>query len=225
MTFSRQENSLSSGRANQRARTRSALVGAASSYLREGKVPSMQEVADRALVSLATAYRYFQNVEELIEDATTYGTSEMVDLEALDRAMAEAGDDVEARLKTVVEMMAFSIIDHPVIARQAAKAGLDRWFSQQGTDRASRATRAGIRNDWIGRALEPLRGQLEDYQVDSIAEGLAFVIGVEAAITLLDVLGLSPEAAKERTMTTAKWILRAGLDDAKRSASTRTRPK
>jgi hypothetical protein len=48
---------------------------------------------------------------------------------------------------------------------------------------------------------------------------------VEAAITLLDVLGLSPEAAKERTMTTAKWILRAGLDDAKRSASTRTRPK
>ncbi len=179
----------------------------------------MQDVADRALVSLATAYRYFRTAEELMEDATTFGTSTIVDVDQLERAIAAAGDDVEARLEAIIRVMAFSILDQPVLARQATKAGLDRWFSQHGTEDVDRRTRAGIRNKWIGEVLEPLRGQLEDFEIDSIAEGLAYVIGGEAVITAFDVLGLSPEAAKERTMTTAKWILRAGLDEAKHPAA------
>jgi AcrR family transcriptional regulator len=193
--------------------------------MREGKVPSMQDVADRALVSLATAYRYFRTAEDLMEDATAFGTSTIVDTEALERALAAAGDDVEARVEALVQVMAYEIIDQPVLARQAMRAGIERWFAQQGTEAADRATRAGMRNKWIGRALDPLRGELEDFQLDSIAEGLAFVIGVEAVITLLDVLGLSPDAAKERTMTTARWILRAGLDEARHSAAPTKRRK
>lgn len=177
-------------------------------------MPSMQDAADRALVSLATAYRYFRTAEELWEDAATFGTATIVDIDEVQRALEAAGDDVEARVEALMRTMAFAIIDKPVLARRATKAGLDRWFAQQGTDDVDRATRAGIRNKWIGVALEPLLGQLEDYQVDSIAEALGFVIGVEATITLLDVLGLSPEAAKERALVTARWILRAGLAEA-----------
>lgn len=60
-------------------------------------------------------------------------------------------------------------------------------------------------------ALQPLRDKLEDWQVDSMAEALGFVVGAEVVISLLDALQLSPEAAKERQLRTAMWILRGGL--------------
>ncbi len=71
--------------------------------------------------------------------------------------------------------------------------------------------RPGQRNKWNALALQPLRDRLEDHQVDSLVEALGFVVGVEAVVTLLDALRLSPEAAKERQLKTAMWILRGGL--------------
>ena len=66
-------------------------------------------------------------------------------------------------------------------------------------------------------------GKLEDFQVDSLIEALGFVVGTEAVVTLLDVLELSPNAAKERQLTTAMWILRGGLADI--ATSERPNPK
>lgn len=213
MTLSRQDDSLTSGRANQRARTRAALVDAAVALIREGRPPSMPEAAERALVSVATAYRYFRTAEELWEDAALFTATVIVDPDELEAAIEAAGDDVEARVEVVVRLFAWAYIDHEVVTRQTMKASLDRWFAQQAGDREPRPVRPGQRNKWIKLALQPLRGRLEDHRVDSLVEALGFVVGAEATLTLLDALQLSPQAAKERQLTTAMWILRGGLAD------------
>jgi AcrR family transcriptional regulator len=58
------------GRPNQRSRTRKDLLEAAARLIKQGRKPSLEEIAEEALVSRATAYRYFPNVEALLVEAS-----------------------------------------------------------------------------------------------------------------------------------------------------------
>src|ERR1700677_4778902 len=57
------------GRANQKARTRAAIVDACGELVRSGAEVTMPEVARRALVSEATAYRYFPDLISLLRES------------------------------------------------------------------------------------------------------------------------------------------------------------
>ena len=57
------------GRANQKLRTRTAIVRAAAELSRTGREVTMPEVARTALVSEATAYRYFPDLASLLQEA------------------------------------------------------------------------------------------------------------------------------------------------------------
>ncbi len=173
----------------------------------------MPEAAERALVSVATAYRYFRTAEELWEDAALFQSSVAIDWDELEGSINAAGDDVEARLDVLVRALGWWFVDHEVVARQLMKASLDRWFAEEATGGEPRRGRPGARNRWNALVLEPLRDELDDDEFDALVEALGFVVGTEAVITLLDVLKLSPEAAKERQLATARWILRGGLAD------------
>ena len=174
----------------------------------------MPEAADRALVSVATAYRYFTTAEELWEEAAAFRFDDLIDIDAVERAVEAAGDDVEARLEAVVRGVGWAMLDHELPFRQAAKTSLDRWFAQQRDDGEKRPTRPGQRNRWNALAVEPLRGTLTDDELAGLIEALGLAWGTEAAITLYDVLELEPDAAKQRMLTTCKWILRGALADA-----------
>src|SRR5215831_16794770 len=76
-------------RPNQKRRTRKDLLKAAARLLQQGRRPSLEEVAEAALVSRATAYRYFPGVEPLLVEA------------ALDTVAPEPGDDPVARVQRV----------------------------------------------------------------------------------------------------------------------------
>src|SRR4051794_1951345 len=54
---------------NQNRRTRKDLLQAAVRLLKQGRKPSLEEVAEEALVSRATAYRYFPSLEALLREA------------------------------------------------------------------------------------------------------------------------------------------------------------
>src|ERR671922_144625 len=54
------------GRTNQKARTRSALLDATRELLAEGANPTVEQAADRAAISRTTAYRYFANRRALL---------------------------------------------------------------------------------------------------------------------------------------------------------------
>src|SRR5208283_5036010 len=57
------------GRSNQKARTRRAIVEAARGLMRGGETVTMPDVARAALVSEATAYRYFPDLASLLSAA------------------------------------------------------------------------------------------------------------------------------------------------------------
>ena len=60
---------LDTGRVNQKARTRMAIVSAARELVRTGQPVSMPAVAQAALVSEPTAYRYFPDLLSLLTEA------------------------------------------------------------------------------------------------------------------------------------------------------------
>src|SRR5437660_8081992 len=61
-------NSKTRERLDQKLRTRALLLQAARELVSEGKTPSIAAVADAAMVSRATAYRYFPNPEVLLAE-------------------------------------------------------------------------------------------------------------------------------------------------------------
>src|SRR5512137_2453331 len=57
------------GRQNQRTRTRKDLLLAAARLGKQGQTPSLEDIAREALVSRATAYRYFPTLDALLVEA------------------------------------------------------------------------------------------------------------------------------------------------------------
>jgi AcrR family transcriptional regulator len=194
--------------------------------LREGKPPSMQEAADRALVSIATAYRYFPSAEDLWWEASADAESYQPILTTAAARIDAAGTAPLDRMEALIRTAAFHMFDEQVTYRQSAKAALDQWFRQADKPEHERwPIRKGRRNDLIALVIEPLRGELPAKDVDRIARALGVVFGTDAMIALLDGVGLSVSEAKKTLLDASRWLLAgalAELDGATRP--TRTEP-
>ncbi len=166
---------------------------------------------------------HFRSAEELWEEAALFDSNLVYDTDELEAAIEAVGDVVEMRLVVLIRRLGWVFIDHELLSRQVMKTSIDRWFASRGVPEDERPVRPGLRNKWYALALQPLRDSLEDHQVDGLIEALGFVVGTEAVITLLDALHLSPEAAKERQLTTALWILRGGLAEIEGAGNSRRR--
>lgn len=215
MALSRQEASRKgSGRTNQKARTRAALLRAAAELVREGEPPSIPEAADRALVSVATAYRYFSSADDLWWEASNEAV-EKTSSEARVR-VEEAGSDPQARLEALIRTVGFRMFDDQVPYRRAAKISLDHWFRQTDAPGSELVpTRQGRRNEQIRQAIAPLQGKLPKRDIDRIAQVLGLVIGAEAMISLTDAVGLDAPVAKKSLLDAGRWLLAGALAELK----------
>jgi AcrR family transcriptional regulator len=193
----------SSGRTNQKVRTRRALIAAAVELIREGKAPSMPDVADRALMSPATAYRYFPNAQALWEEAS-FEIVKTWDADQIDRA----GDDPRARLDAVVAGLGWHMLDDELPYRNLARAGMERWYEQSTLPANERVpVREGRRMAYNAKVVEPLRRELPAETVDQLINALALVWGTEAVLVLRDVCGLETSQAKDTMLHAARWML------------------
>lgn len=189
-----------SGRENQRRRTRKALLEAAAKLTREGRKPSLEEVAEAALVSRATAYRYFPSIEALLVEAS------------LDVAMP-VPDDLYSGMAA-----------DPVARLERLDAALDELLERnepqfrmmlansmaQALEGESSPRRQNRRTPLIEAALEG--GDFPPEVRVKLANALALLIGTEAMVVFKDVLQL--EAAEARAVK--RWVIRALVDAARR---------
>jgi hypothetical protein len=209
MTLSRQvdEPKTAPGRANQKLRTRQAILKAAVELVRQGKPPSMVAAAELALVSPATGYRYFPNANALWEEASLELT------EPWDPKLVEAaGKDAAARLDAVVQSIGWHMLDQELPYRNLARASLERWFEQAALPEHERVpVREGRRMRWNVKALEPLRDQLPAPIIEHLTNALALVWGTEAVVVLRDVCRLDTENAKSVMLNAARWMLQGAL--------------
>jgi AcrR family transcriptional regulator len=213
MTLSRQEiPRVGSGRANQKARTRSALLQAAAELVREGKAPSMPEAAERALVSVATAYRYFSSAEDLWWEASNAAMGHEGILAEAERRVEAAGSNPQARLETLIRSIGFRMLDDQLPYRRISKTALEQWFRQADAPDSERVPiRQGRRNEQIRKVIAPLHGRLPKKDIDRIAHALGLVVGTEAMIALTDAVGLEVPAAKKTLLDASRWLLAGAL--------------
>jgi len=180
--------------------------------VREGRSASIQEAADRALVSVATAYRYFPSADDLWWEASV----SLIDYqpavaEAFERVEA-AGSNPQARLEALIRSIGFEMLDDQAPFRRIAKIALEQWLNQVDVPQAEKVPiRQGRRNDQIRKVIEPLKDVLTKKDIERIAHALGLVIGTESMIALVDGVGLDVPASKKALLDASRWLLAGAL--------------
>jgi AcrR family transcriptional regulator len=173
------------GRANQRERTRRGIVDACRTLIESGGDVTMPLVAQQALVSEATAYRYFPDLPSLVRVAVSglWPT-------------AEVALQPVAHLSDPVDRVAF-----------AADALLRRVLAYQGSTRAMIADtitqpgraqeRPRIRFGFIDEALDPVaeHSGISESGLVNLKRQLSVVISPESLFALIDSADCSDDEA------------------------------
>jgi AcrR family transcriptional regulator len=193
------------GRVNQKLRTRNAIIAAATELSRTGREVTMPEVARAALVSEATAYRYFPDLASLLQEAMAG------QLPTAEQALApvEGKDDPVARVAAVTEFLLQHVLARQGVVRALIAATIAR------PDQAR--VRPGLRFGLIDTALAPLETTLGVDQPEVLAQlkrDLAVVVSAEALFVLIDLCGLSPDEAIASAAGTAAVLVAAAFRDA-----------
>ena len=193
-------------RENQKQRTRLALIDAAAAMAREGKPFSVAEVAEAAMVSTATAYRYFPNPQSLwAELAVLPSQAQKVDFAQL---IDDTGEDPDERVDTLIRYVADMQFGDEAPWRALIKASLERWFAQ-GADAPQLPVRGENRMLMTRKALEPLQGVVPPEVHRKLTMALMLVFGVEAMIVARDACHLEQAEATEVMTWAAQALLQA----------------
>jgi AcrR family transcriptional regulator len=190
------------GRANQKKRTRTAIVEAAREIIRSGSPLTMPEVARVALVSEATAYRYFPDLPALLSQA--FPGLWPTPAEALG-PVADSADPVE-RIAYACEFLLRGVLAYQGAVRAMIAATITR--------PELAGTRPGLRFGLIDQALAPLDGTLmvtDPARLAQLKTDLAAVVSAEALFVLTDLAGVAPGGAITSLVRTATTITEAAL--------------
>ncbi len=185
-----------SSRVNQKERTRHAIVVATLDLIRTGGEVTMPAVAKSALVSEATAYRYFPDLASLLREALA---GVWPSPEAALAPVAGSDDPVE-RVACATEALLRHVLTYQAAVRAMIAATITR------PDEA--AVRPGLRFGLIDHALRPLAA---DAVLAQLKRDLAVVISAEALFILTDLCGLSPEDAIASAVHVARTLTQAAI--------------
>jgi AcrR family transcriptional regulator len=200
-------------RANQKERTRQALVAAAKELARSGGAPTVAEAAEQARVSRATAYRYFPTQESLlveVSDVTPMVAPVEEMLAKLD------GNDAEERLAKLIDTFHPIVVAEEVPLRTALRVYLDTWLEARSRGEAAPKVREGRRMRWLDVALEPARRQLPKAEWRRLRSSLALTLSIDALVIMKDVAQLDDEEALSVLRWAALTLLRGSLDKKRR---------
>lgn len=190
------------GRANQKRRTRKDLLVAASRLMQQGRKPNLEEIAEEAFVSRATAYRYFPNVDALLlEAALDVATPEPDALFAGE----ESGDAATRLLMADRALQDMVRANEPQLRMMLAKS-----LEASVGGEAGVPPRQNRRMPLIEAALEPARKDMPPATYRTLIRALALLFGTEAMIVCKDVLQIGDKEADRMR----HWAMLALLETA-----------
>jgi AcrR family transcriptional regulator len=194
-------------RTNQKQRTRQALVDAARALAANGRTVSIADVAEAAQVSVATAYRYFSNPNDLVLEAA-------VGLGPLSKITADLPNNPADRIDEVVRRLAEFQFGDEGLWRAMLRANMERWAQQAVSDPEARVPiRSRARLEMVQQALAPLAEKLPPQVQRRLIMATMLVCGMEALVAARDACGLEPDEATEVMRWAAQALLQVALSD------------
>jgi hypothetical protein len=156
---------------------------------------------------------YFRTIDHLLIDAAlgsmTQGTVEA----ALD-SVADS-DDVDTR----VEVMTRAVQRDFAATEQQGRTLLRLTVDAPRSARSKGLPVRGYRRiEWIERAIEPLRGNVDSKRFERLVSALAMVIGWESLIVARDIRALTLEEAEEVSAWAARALVSATLAEGRSHA-------
>ncbi len=194
------EQSAPRTRDRQTRRTKRTLLAAADELFAEGRVPTVAEVAERADVARATAYRYFPTQEALLLESTFLGDSgPMRSLPTLVDEIADPPDRVaeavrrgaewtlgrEARLRTILRMS----LEHEGPLRPARRRG------------------------YIAQLLGDLEGRLSPDAYERLTGALTLLFGIDPIVSIRDNSDITAARIPDLLAWVAHELVRSALDE------------
>ncbi len=189
------------GRRNQKARTRTALVDAARDLLSRGTTPTVEEAAEAAAVSRTTAYRYFPNQRALVAAAHP-------EVDRLSLLPEDPPDDPQQRLDLLLRATNRIVRDWEMQLRAALRLSLE-----PDADPTGPVLRRGRVIGWLPDALDPLAASHPDLDLDRLAAAIRSATGIEAFVWLVDVAHYPREEALELMHWNGRAILRTAMQE------------
>jgi AcrR family transcriptional regulator len=187
---------LVAGRTQQKQRTRDQLLAAARELMQSGDTPRVEDAAEAAGISRATAYRYFASQHELLaaafpETATTSLLPDPAPAGPRERVATVAGGVIDVldrteHLQRTMLRLSLESAPHDLPLRQGRAIG------------------------WYAEALEPLRDALGADGLHRLAVALRSVSGIETRVWLTDIAGLQPDQVRSLQL----WMVDALVERA-----------
>lgn len=192
------------GRMNQKLRTRRAIIEAAAALVRENRTPTVADAAERALVSRATAYRYFPSQQSLLIEVQADASQP-----AITDLLADVGDDPVARVDVVARTLTRMVLVDEALYRNQLRTIQDLWFSREVADDVP--VREGRRLAWIDEAVKPATRGMARARATRLRHALTAVIGIDAILALRDISELDAKAIEDTLAWTSTTIVRAAM--------------
>ena len=158
--------------------------------------PTVEQAADAAGVSRATAYRYFPTQEALSVELETEDVWHEVEALVVDPQTADVG----ARLDRIIDAVVRTVYAEERHVRTAFRVYHDIWLRDPDSP-----ARRGRRMDWIDKTISPVPAEARE----SLRLALALAISPDAVTMLKDVARLDAEQTSSVLKGAARAMLRA----------------
>lgn len=191
-------------RERQTRRTRRALIAAADELFADGGVPTVAEVAERADVARATAYRYFPTQEALLLETTFLGDSEPL------RSLPELAREIEDPAERMAEAVRRGA--EWTLGREARLRAILR----MSLDPDSEVCRPGRRRGYIAQLLEDVRDQLGPHAYERLTAAMTLLMGIDPIVSLRD----NSDTGRDLIPDVLAWVARELVGSALREAQT-----
>lgn len=197
-----------------KAATFKLLLDTAMDVIRDGHIPGVAEVAVRARVSRATAYRYFPSRSALVTAVIETSLGPV-------RILASDNPDGRERVHELFRQTFPRFKEFEPQLRAAAQLALEQWAQERAGLLEEEPYRRGHRIRILGHALEPLASQLRPATQVRLHHALSVVYGIEPYVILKDIWGLADREVER----IALWMADALIDAALRESQAEPAPR
>lgn len=197
-----------------RARTHRRLLAEAMALVQRGRIPSVPEVAAKARVSRATAYRYFPSRSALI-------TAVVGETLAPVRRFEPRSTDGRERVQELFDKTFPLFKEFEPHMRAALQLSLEHESLERMGLLEEEPYRRGHRRYMLHRAAAPLRAALGEATYERLLKALSLVYGIESYVVLRDIWGASYRDVE----AVARWMVDALVESALRGAGPSARAR